>query len=104
MSPNPVICGDTVTYTIRIYNYGNIAAENVSLSDTFNPAPENITVSRGGTVLPATEYSYINGTLTVPSTEQSTISVPPATYTRDATSGIVTLTPGIVEYVITGTI
>ena len=104
MSPNPVVCGDTVTYTIRIYNYGNIPAEDVVLSDTFSPAPENIAVTRGGTLLPATDYTYTNGTLTVPSTEQSPVTVPAATFIRDVNTGIVTVTPGMVEYIITGTI
>jgi uncharacterized repeat protein (TIGR01451 family) len=104
MSPNPVICGDTVTYTIRIYNYGNIAAENVVLTDTFNPAPTNITVSRDGVLLIGTDYSYVNGTLTVPATATSPVIVPAATFVRDATTGIVTVTPGMVEYTITGTI
>ena len=104
MSPNPVICGDTVTYTIRIYNYGNIAAENVILTDTFNPAPTNITVSRDGVLLTGTAYSYVNGTLTVPATATSPITVPAATFVRDTTTGIVTVTPGMVEYIITGTI
>ena len=104
MSPNPVVCGDTVTYTIRVYNYGNIPAEDVVLSDTFSPAPENITVTRGGTLLPATDYTYTNGTLTVPSTEQSPVTVPAATFSRDVNTGIVTVIPGMVEYIITGTI
>ena len=104
MSPNPVICGDTVTYTIRIYNYGNIAAENVVLRDTFNPAPENITVSRDGVLLIGTDYTYVNGTLTVPSTAQSPVTVPAATFIRDVTTGIVNVTPGMIEYTITGTI
>lgn len=104
MSPNPVVCGDTVTYTIRIYNYGNIAAEDVVLLDTFNPAPATITVSRDGTLLLPTEYTYTDGTLTVPSTAESPVAVPAATFTRDTTTGIVTVTPGIVEYVVTGSI
>ena len=51
MAPNPVVCGDVVTYTIRIYNYGNIPAEDVVLTDTFNPAPDTITVSKDGVLL-----------------------------------------------------
>lgn len=102
MSPNPVVCGDTVTYTIRLYNYGNIDAENVQLTDVFDPIPTNITVSRNGVLLEGTAYSYENGTLTVPATQTDTI--PAATFTRDATTGEVVITPGTVEYVITGTI
>ena len=102
MSPNPVVCGDTVTYTILLYNYGNIAAENVQLTDVFDPIPANITVSRNGVLLDGTAYIYENGTLTVPATASETI--PAATFTRDATTGEVVVTPGTVEYVITGTI
>lgn len=104
MSPNPVVCGDTLTYTIRVYNYGNIPAENMTLSDTFNPAPESITVSKDGVLLNASEYSYVDGTLTTPVGTGTPVSVPAATFTRDATTGIVSVTPGIVEYVITGQI
>ncbi len=102
MSPNPVVCGDTVTYTIRLYNYGNIDAENVQLIDVFDPILTNITVSRNGVLLEGTAYLYENGTLTVPATATDTI--PAATFTRDATTGEVVVTPGTVEYVITGVI
>lgn len=104
MSPNPVVCGDTVTYTIRIYNYGNTAAENVVLSDTFSPAPDIISITRDGVALVATDYTYINGTLTIPATDTSNLTVPAASFVRDANTGVVTVIPGIVEYVITGTI
>ncbi len=105
MSPNPVVCGDTVTYTIRIYNYGNAPAENVSLTDNFDPAPTNITVSRDGIALVATDYTYENGLLTVPAAASSeNVTVPAATFTSDPQTGVVSVTPGLVEYVITGTI
>ena len=104
MSPNPVVCGDTVTYTIRIYNYGNTAAENVVLSDTFSPAPDIISITRDGVALSGTDYTYLDGTLTIPSTETSNVTVPAASFVRDANTGVVTVIPGIVEYVITGTI
>ncbi len=103
MSPNPVVCGDTLTYTIRIYNYGNIPAENVQLTDTFTPAPSNITVYRNGTPLAATSYDYTDGTLVVPAGDADADTVPAATFTRNE-SGEVIVTPGVVEYVITGTI
>ena len=104
MAPNPVVCGDVVTYTIRIYNYGNIAAENVVLTDTFNPAPDTITVSKDGVLLGGSEYSYVSGTLTTPVGTGTPVSVPAATFTRDSETGILNVTPGVVEYVITGQI
>ena len=104
MCPNPVICGDTITYSIKIYNYGNTAAENVVLTDDFNPAPTNITVSRDGVLLLGTDYTYIDGTLTVPAAGATSVTVPAATFVQDPTTGIVSITPGVVEYTITGTI
>ena len=104
MCPNPVVCGDTITYTIKIYNYGNTAAENVVLTDDFNPAPANITVSRDGVLLLGTDYTYVDGTLTVPPASATPITVPAATFTQDPTTGIITITPSVVEYTITGTI
>lgn len=102
MSPNPVLCGEAVTYTIRIYNYGNADATDVVLTDVFTPAPDTISVQRNGVLLEATGYTYADGTLSVPSADGDT--VPAATFTRDATTGEVGVTPGLVEYVITGII
>ena len=104
MSPNPVVCGDLVTYTIRIYNYGNIPAENVTLTDKFDPAPTNITVSRDGVALDATDYTYVDGLLTIAASETQNIIVPAATFVREPESGLVSVIPGMIEYVITGRI
>lgn len=104
MCPNPVVCGDTITYTIKIYNYGNTAAENVVLTDQFNPAPSNITVSRDGVILLGTDYEYVNGILTIPSASGTPITIPPATFTQDPVTGIISVTPSVIEYTITGTI
>jgi len=104
MCPNPVVCGDTITYTVKIYNYGNIDAEDVVLTDTFNPAPTNISVSRNGVLLGADDYTYVNGTLTVPVAATEGDTVPAATFVRNPETGEVTVIPGLVEYVITGTI
>lgn len=104
MSPNPVVCGDTLIYSIQIYNYGNAAAENVQVTDSFDPAPENITVTRNGAAVPATDYTYENGVLTVPADTANPDTVPAATFTRNTETGEVTVAPGFVEYIITGTI
>ena len=104
MCPNPVICGETITYTIKIYNYGNTAAENVILTDDFNPAPANITVSRDGVLLLGTDYTYVDGTLTVLTANGESVTVPPATFIQDPATGLITITPSVVEYTITGTI
>ena len=102
MCPNPIVCGDTLTYSIRIYNYGNTPAENVQLVDSFDPAPTNISVTRNG--IPVTDYTYVDGVLTVPATATAGDTIPAATFSRDPVTGVVSVIPGMVEYVITGTI
>ena len=103
MSPNPVVCGEPITYSIRVYNYGNVPAEDLRLTDTFDPAPTNLTVSRNGVTLLPTDYTYADGLLTLPPDATAGDTVPAATYQRDP-SGALVVTPGVVEYVITGTI
>ena len=104
MCPNPVVCGDTVTYRITLYNYGNIPAENVRITDNFSPAPTNISVTRNGEAVPATDYTYLDGLLTVPALTSDADTVPAATFTRSTDTGEISVSPGVVEYVITGTI
>lgn len=105
MSPNPVTDGSTLTYTFTIYNYGNTAATNVVLSDTFSPAPSPITVTVEGTVLAPADYSYTGGVLTIPAAGSGyTMSVPAATFTQDAATGEVSVNPGVITITVAGTI
>lgn len=105
MSPNPVTDGGTLSYTFTIYNYGNTAATNVVLADTFNPIPTGITVTLNGTVVDASDYSYQNGNFRLPASNSALeITVPAATFSQDATTGVVTTTPGTATIVISGTI
>ena len=106
MSPDMVTGGGMLTYTFALYNYGNTAATNVVLTDAFDPAPSNITVSIGASVAPATEYSYENGVLTLPSEAASALSItiPAATFKQDAATGRVTADPGVVMMSVTGTV
>lgn len=105
MSPNPVTDGGTLTYTFTIQNYGNTAATNVVLSDAFSPIPNPITVTVDGTVLSAADYDYTNGVLTLPGPASAySLSIPAATFTQDAATGAVTINPGVVTIVVTGTI
>lgn len=105
MSPDPVTEGSTLTYTFTIYNYGNTAAENVVLTDAFDPAPTNITVTVDGNAVPTTDYSYIDGVLTLPAESTAyELIVPAATFTRDPETGVLAVDPGVTTVVVEGMI
>ncbi len=96
--------GDTITYTFDITNSGNAPAEDIVLTDAFDPAPASITVSVNGTVIPATEYTYAGGVLTLPNTTGDALTLPPATITTDPVTGEVTLTPSSLTITVVGTL
>ena len=104
MSPDPVSDGDLLTYIFTITNYGNAPATDVVLTDAFNPAPSGITVSVDGAVVPATNYTYTGGVLTLPSGAGYSMTVPAATVSTDPTTGVVTVMPGVLTVTVTGTI
>lgn len=102
--PNPVICGERLTYTLTLYNYGNIPATDVVLTDTFNPALTDLVVTVDGVVIPNDDYDYINGTLTLPADDSDyEITIPPATFSRNSNCSITT-TPGTVLITVSGNI
>ncbi len=103
--PNPAICGEELTYTITIYNYGNIEATEIVLTDRFEPALTDITVTVDGDIIPSGNYSYVNGVLTLPSAGSDySITIPPAVFTQDPVTGVCTATPSSVVITISGTI
>lgn len=105
MSPSTVTDGSTLTYSFEIFNYGNTDATNVVLTDAFSPAPTQITVTVNGDPIQASEYSYVNGVLTLPTQGAATsITVPAATFTQDPSTGEFTTVPGTVSITVSGTI
>ena len=105
MTPSDIVDGDVLTYTFVINNYGNTEATDIVLTDTFDPAPENITVQINGVAAPATDYSYVNGVLTLPTAPGATeLSLPSATITQNPTTGEVTVTPSSLTVTVTGAI
>lgn len=105
MSPSTFTDGSSVTYTFTLYNHGNTAATNVVLTDTFNPAPSNLTITINGAAVPAADYTYTAGVLTLPAASAAaTLSVPAATFAQSQTTGAVSITPGITTVTVTGTI
>lgn len=99
MTPDPITAGGIITYTFNLTNIGNIPAQNVILTDTFNPAPTNITVYVNGTILDGTDYTYTNGQLTI----NNNLTVPQATYITNPDNTI-TINPGTTQIIVTGTI
>ena len=105
LCPATVSGGGTVTYTFTLENYGPAAAgeaDSVSLTDTFDPALRDLTVTFNGAAWTAPgDYSYTGGVFT---TVPGRITVPAATFTQDSATGVWTVTPGTSTLVVTGTI
>ena len=106
LCPGTVTCGGTLTYTFVIQNTGNapvVATDDAVITDTFDPALSDITVTLNGTVLAeGTGYTYDETTgefATLP----GSITVPAATFTQNA-DGTWTVQPGISTLVVTGTV
>ena len=107
LSPSTVSENGQLTYTFTLQNFGNteaVATDNVTVSDTFDPAIENITVVyNGDTLVVGTDYTYDQATgafATVP----GRITVPAATFTQDPVSGEWVISPGVSTLTVTGTV
>lgn len=95
-----------LTYTFVIQNVGNEEAgadDNVVVTDTFNPALQNITVTLNGDVITADSYTYNEETGEF-ATNPGTVTVPAATYTQDPKTGLWITEPGVTILTVTGTI
>ena len=107
ISPVPVTENGTITYTFLIQNGGSAdadAASGVTVSDNFDPVLTNLTATYNGTPLvTGTDYTY-NETSGEFVTTAGRITVPAATFTQDATTGIWAINPGVGTLVVTGTI
>lgn len=107
VSPATVAENGRITYTFTIQNTGNapvVAADNATVTDTFNPILSGIVVTYNGiTWTEPTNYTYNEATglfATIP----GQITVPAATYTQDATTGEWIVEPGVSVLTVTGTI
>ncbi len=106
VNPISVVENEPVTYTFTIQNTGTAAAtaaDNLVITDTFNPVLDITAVTLDGTTLaPTTGYTY-NATSGTFATVAGQITVPAATYTRDAATGAWVVTPGTATLTVTGT-
>ena len=106
ITPAQVADNGRVTYTFLIQNSGNEAidaADDASVTDTFDPILTDITVTLNGvTLAPGTGYTY-DETTGLFTTVPGVVTVPAATFTQSA-DGAYTRTPGLATLIVTGTI
>lgn len=107
VSPTTIAENGRLTYTFTIQNIGNttaVAADNVTITDSFNPILTDLTVVFNGTTWSAPanySYSELTGEFeTVP----GQITVPQATYTQDSVTGEWIIEPGVSVLTVTGTV
>ncbi len=107
ISPLSVADNEPLTYTFVIRNFGNtatVATDDVTVTDTFDPILNPITVTLDGvTLIEGTDYTYDETTgafATVP----GRISIPAASYVQDPVTGEWNVTPGSVTLTVVGTV
>ena len=107
LAPETVGADRQVTYTFTIENEGNAATspeDEVTVTDTFDPALTNLVVTLDGSPLVQDgNYTYDEST-GVFATVPGALSVPAAAYTQDPATGVYTAEPGETVLTVTGTI
>lgn len=101
MGPNPITGGGQMTVTFVIENRGNTEATGLVLTDDFPIALTDLTVTVNGA--PLSDFTFENSRFTMPVGGAVTLSVPAATFTQDET-GAVSVTPGVLTVVLSGTV
>ncbi|MBR7092129.1 MAG: hypothetical protein IKI50_02965 [Clostridia bacterium] len=107
VDPPTVTENSTLTYTFVIQNSGNTAADaadNIMVTDVFQPVLSGITVTLDGTVLTSpAQYTYDEATGTL-ATVPGQITVPAATYQQNPDTGAWSIIPGVTTLTVTGTV
>lgn len=107
IDPVSVVDNESLTYTFLIQNFGNTATtdeDDVTVTDTFDPALSGITVTLDGVTLTAgTDYTY-DETTGAFATVADRIVIPAATYTQNSTTGRWDIIPGTVTLTVVGTV
>ncbi|MBQ2718668.1 MAG: hypothetical protein IJF73_01220 [Clostridia bacterium] len=107
MEPMALTCGDPVTYTLTVRNYGAApvpATDNATVADTLTPPLTALLVTLDGAPLTeGTDYTYNEQTgdfTTLP----GALPIPAATVTQDPVTGEFTVTPGVAVLTLSGTL
>lgn len=107
VSPTTITENGRLTYTFTIQNTGNTAAtvaDNVIVTDTFNPVLTDLAVTFNGAVwAPTTNYTYSEVTGEF-ATVAGQITVPAATYSQNAVTGEWVIEPGVSVLTVVGTV
>lgn len=102
MSPNPLTDGAPMTVTFTIENRGNTEATDLVLTDDFPLTLTDPSVTVNGA--PVTDFTFAGNLFTLPAEgSATTLSVPAAAFSQDET-GAVTVAPGVLTIVLTGTV
>ena len=105
VSPQTVAENSEVTYTFVISNTGGAeagAAENLTVTDTFDPVLTDIVVTYNGTARTVTtDYTYDETTGEF-ATAPGSVTVPAATFAQDPATGMWSVDPGCVTITVTG--
>lgn len=107
LSPQTATRGSRIVYTFTVSNYGSAAltsADNAVITDTFDPALSDITVTLNGTALSeGTGYTY-DETTGAFATAAGVLTVPAAQYSQNSETGEWTVTAGTAVLTVSGTI
>jgi len=107
ISPAVITENGRLTYTFTIQNIGNtpaLVADNVAITDTFNPVLSNLVVTYNGAIWTETANYTYDETTGIFATVPGQITVPAATYTQDPATGEWIVEPGVSVVIVTGTI
>lgn len=105
MSPSNISAGEEITYDFFLYNYGNTVASNVILTDNFSPAPNITSIKSENQELIFSDYSYLNGTLSIPSYNSSfNLAIPAAKFSKNPETSLISANPGVVHIEVKGKI
>lgn len=106
ISPASVAENGRITYTLTLVNTGNVAAtaaDNIVITDTFDPILTDIIVTLNGTTLTAdSDYTY-DETTGLFTTTAGRITVPAATFTQNE-DGTWSTEPGVAVLTVSGTV